>query len=97
MMHTKEMRTTGPPRTNTSISLIWVSEQESLIKALTSQKKCGILLVQKGKWDIRVAWTMEMRLAEIQGIPTSKVHRRTHDCHVVQWAADGQVAVGSHG
>ena len=77
MMHTKEMRTTGPPRTNTSISLTWVSEQESLIKALISQKKCGILLVQKDKWDIRIVWTMEMRLAEIQGITTSKVHRRT--------------------
>ena len=77
MMHTKEMRTTGPPRTNPSISLTWVSEQESLIKALISQKKCGILLVQKDKWDIRIVWTMEMRLAEIQGIPTIKVHRRT--------------------
>ena len=76
-MHTKGMRTTGPQRTTTSISLTWVSEQESLIKALRSQKKCGILLVQKDKWDIRRVWTMEMRLAEIQGITTSKVHRRT--------------------
>ena len=33
--------------------------------------------VQKDKWDIRIVWTMEMRLAEIQGIPTIKVHRRT--------------------
>ena len=77
MMHTKGMRITEPPRTNTSISLTWVSEQESLIKALRSQKKCGILLVQKDKQDIRIAWTMEMRLAEIQGIITSKVHRKT--------------------
>lgn len=76
MMHTKGMRTTGPPRTSTSISLTWV-KQESLIKALRSQKKCRILLVQKDKWDIRRVWTMEMRLAEIQGITTSKVHRRT--------------------
>lgn len=75
-MHTKGMRTPEPPRTNTSILLTCVSEQERLIKALMSQKKCGILLEQKDKRVIRIVWTMEMRLAEIQGITTSKAHRR---------------------
>lgn len=76
MMHTREIRTTEPPRTNTSISLSWVLEQESLIKALRSQKNCGILLVQKDKRVIRIVWTMEMRFAEIQGTAPSKAHRR---------------------
>lgn len=75
MMQTKGTRITGPQRTNTSILLTCVSEQESLIKALRSQKY-GILLVQKDKWVNRTVWTMERRLAEIQDTTINEAQRR---------------------
>ena len=84
------------PGTKTSISLTPVSGQERLIKALRSQKKRGILLVQQDKELIRIVWTVESRLADIR-VPPPAEHPQGHLwCHVVQRTADGQVAVMSH-
>lgn len=84
------------PGTKTSISLTRVSGQERLIKALSSQKKRGILLVRQDKGLIRILWTVESTLADIR-VPPPAEHPQGHLwCHVVQRTADGQVAVMSH-